>query len=431
MLLQTFIEAIIEGDITINGVHCEIILANQLRDADLILENPDWSIPDAPYQILTLNGALTDNPSVYANMSAARSGAYQFADKEQVDMISYLTNLKKADYKQQVASDEELDRIADTARACVVYHNSDSADGINGLAIDYPYKELIMYSDEYKQLKEVEYSTEQNFFDTFCSIMAAQQMNTYPEDDSFISKLMHYDYSKEEWYIKGFEDYDTTDLFIDIPVKETENGYLPELPEKTWDTILDCEVASYLETEEGLLYIGREHFADDDGNGHPLVSMDGIWAHINGQVVCYEAEDPIVTDEGIVYRGTVKAKLNGTENITMHIEWDPVSEETDSEFTGYVTGYSRDDDKHAFFMRKGLEQFVTGDTVEFVFDFYDEQGKLIKTGTYGDKMHVITEDQITVRDEMFKSGTVVSYFGILTDVYQRELITEEIREQVQ
>ena len=159
--------------------------------------------------------------------------------------------------------------------------------------------------------------------------------------------------------------------------------------------------------------------------------MDGIWAHINGQVVCYEAEDPIVTDEGIVYRGTVKAKLNGTENITMHIEWDPVSEETDSDFTGYVTGYSRDDDKHAFFMRKGLEQFVTGDTVEFVFDFYDEQGKLIKTGTYGDKMHVITEDQITVRDEMFKSGTVVSYFGILTDVYQRELITEEIREQVQ
>ena len=375
--------------------------------------------------------AMADNPSVYANMSAARSGAYQFADKEQVDMISYLTNLKKADYKQQVASDEELDRIADTARACVVYHNSDSADGINGLAIDYPYKDLIMYSDEYKQLKEVEYSTEQNFFDTFCSIMAAQQMNTYPEDDSFISKLMHYDYSKEEWYIKGFEDYDTTDLFIDIPVKETENGYLPELPEKTWDTILDCEVASYLETEEGLLYIGREHFADDDGNGHPLVSMDGIWAHINGQVVCYEAEDPIMTDEGIVYRGTVKAKLNGTENITMHIEWDPVSEETDSDFTGYVTGYSRDDDKHAFFMRKGLEQFVTADTVEFVFDFYDEQGKLIKTGTYGDKMHVITEDQITVRDEMFKSGTVVSYFGILTDVYQRELITEEIREQVQ
>ena len=288
-----------------------------------------------------------------------------------------------------------------------------------------------MYSTEYEQLKKVKYSKEQNFFDTFCSIMAAQQMSAYPDDDSFFSQLINYDYTKEEWYIKGFEDYDTTDLFIDIPVKETENGYLPELPEKTWATILDCEVASYLETEEGLLYIGREHFADDDGNGHPLVSMDGIWVHINGYVVCYEAEDPIITDEGIVYRGTVKAKLNGKENITIHIEWDPVSEDADDSFTGYVTGYSRDDDKRYFFMRKGLEQFATGDTVEFVFDFYDEEGNLIKTDTYGDKMHVITEDEITVRDEMFKPGTVVSYYGILTDVYQRELITEEIREQVQ
>ncbi len=415
---------------------CQRVLHNGEPDPKCTLSLVDLTLVKPVYEQLTgLYGkaaaAMTDDPSVYANMSAARSGAYQFTDKEQVDMISYLTNLKNADYKQQVMKDEELDKIADTARACIVYRNSDSAEGINGLAIEFPYKELVMYADEYQQLKEVKYSTEQNFFDTFCSIMAAQRMSAYPDDNSFFSKLMNYDYSKEEWYIKGFEDYDTTDLFIDIPVTETENGYLPELPKKTWDTILDCEVASYLETEEGLLYIGREHFADEDGNGHPLVSMDGIWVHINGHVVCYEAEDPITTDEGIVYRGTVKAKLNGKEKITMHIEWDPVSEETDNDFTGHVTGYSNDDDKQYFFMRKGLEQFETGDTVEFIFDFYDEAGKLIKTDTYGDKMHVITEDEITVMDEMFKPGTVISYFGILTDVYQRELITEEIREQVQ
>ena len=415
---------------------CQRVLHNGEPDPKCTLSLVDLTLVKPVYEQLTglygkATAAMTDDPSVYANMSAARSGAYQFTDKEQVDMISYLTNLKNADYKQQVMKDEELDKIADTARACIVYRNSDSAEGINGLAIEFPYKELVMYADEYQQLKEVKYSTEQNFFDTFCSIMAAQRMSAYPDDNSFFSKLMNYDYSKEEWYIKGFEDYDTTDLFIDIPVTETENGYLPELPKKTWDTILDCEVASYLETEEGLLYIGREHFADEDGNGHPLVSMDGIWVHINGHVVCYEAEDPITTDEGIVYRGTVKAKLNGKEKITMHIEWDPVSEETDNDFTGHVTGYSKDDDKQYFFMRKGLEQFETGDTVEFIFDFYDEAGKLIKTDTYGDKMHVITEDEITVMDEMFKPGTVISYFGILTDVYQRELITEEIREQVQ
>ena len=239
------------------------------------------------------------------------------------------------------------------------------------------------------------------------------------------------DYSDEEWYIEGFEDYDTADAFVDIPVKEVEGGYLPELPDKTWDTILDCRIATYHVTDEGLMYIGQEHFSENDDEGHPVVSMDGIWAHLNGHVVCYEAEEPQLTEEGLIFRGKIKAKLNETENITLHIEWDPVKEDSDDEPTGWVTGYSKDDEKVSFFMKKGLEQFETGDMVEFMFDFYDEEGNLIKTDTYGDPMLVITEDQMKVRDEEFESGTVLSYFGILTDIYQRDLMTEEIREQVQ
>ena len=141
---------------------------------------------------------MADKPSVYVNLSAARSGSYQFADEEQVDLISYLTNLKKADYKQQVTADEELEKIVDTAKACVVYRNLDSASGINGLAIDFPYKDLSMYRYEYEELKAVKYRTERNFFDTFCSIMAAQQMSAYPDDDSFFSQLINYDYTNDE-----------------------------------------------------------------------------------------------------------------------------------------------------------------------------------------------------------------------------------------
>ena len=372
---------------------------------------------------------IADNHAVFANMSAARSNSYQFADEEQVDMVGFLTSLKKADYKQQVMSDEKLDSIAKKAKACVVYRNSDSAEGINGLAIDFPYKSLTTYSDEYKQLKAVKYNKERRFFDRFCSIMGAQQMSNN-DYDSFLGMLTAVDYSDEDWYIKGFEDYDTTDLFVDIPVKETEEGYLPELPDKTWDTILDCKVAAYLQTEEGLMYVGREHFTEQDKDGHPLVVMDGEWVHVNGHIVCYETEEPLVTEEGTVYRGTVKGKLNGTEDILIHIEWDPVTEDSDGAASGRVTGYSIEDDTQHFFMRKGLEQFETGDSVEFLFDFYDEEGNLVRTGTYGNKLHVISDERLTVSDELLESGTVVSYFGILTDVYQRDLMTEEIREQV-
>ena len=396
---------------------------------DLTLVRPVYNELKGLYRKAT--NEIVENHAVYANMSAARSGSYQFADEEQVDMINYLTNLKKADYKQQVMSDGELDKIADTAKACIVYTNSDAADGINGLAIDFPYKDLSMYRYEYEELKAVNYKTERNFFDRFCSIMAAQRMSSSSDERSLFGIQLGEDYTEEKWYIKGFEDYDTADVFVDIPVTETPDGYLPELPEKTWDTILDCKIAAYLETEDGLMYLGKEHFSEDDGNGHPLVSMDGVWARVNGHVVCYEAEEPMVTDEGVSYRGTVKAKLNGTENITLHIEWDPVAEDSEEEVTGRVVGYSLDDEKTSFFMKKGLEQFETGDTIEFVFDFYDESGNLIKTGTYGNKLHIITEEGLTVKDELFESGSIFSYFGVLTDVYQRELMTEEIREQLQ
>ena len=348
-------------------------------------------------------------------------------------MVSYLTCLKKADYKQQVTSDEDIDKLVQNAKACVVYRNCDSADGINGIAIDFPYSSLDMYDDEYEQLKAVKYNKERRFFNRFCSIMASQQM-AQNDTDSFWGSITAVDYTDRDWYIKGFEDYDTTKLFVDIPVTETADGYLPELPEKTWDTILDCKVAAYLATEEGLMYIGKEHFSETDAEGHPLVSMDGIWARVNGHVVCYEADEPLVTEDGTIYRGLVKAKLNGTENITLHIEWDPVTEDSadsEEEITGRVVGYSNDDEESAFFLKKGLEQFETGDAVEFVFDFYDEQGNLVKTGTYGNKLHVISDERLTVKDELFEAGTEIQYFGVLTDVYQRELMTEETREQVQ
>ncbi len=404
---------------------------------DLTLVKPVYRQLTGLYEKAT--NEIADNHAVFANMSAARSGAYQFYDGEQVDMINYITCLKKADYKQQVMKDEELDKIAETAKACVVYRNSDAAEGINGIAIDFPYTSLDMYDDEYKQLKAVKYNKERRFFNRFCSIMGSQQM-AQNDLDSFWGYLNAKDYTDRDWYIKGFEDYDTSKLFVDIPVTETEDGYLPELPDKTWDTILDCKVAAYLVTEDGLMYIGKEHFSEEDAEGHPLVSMDGIWARVNGHVVCYEADEPLVTEEGTIFRGTVNAKLNGTDDIVLHIEWDPVTDETaeavaeaaltGEEITGRVVGYSFADEEESFFLKKGLEQFETGDTLEFIFDFYDEEGNLIKTGTYGDKLHVITDERLTVKDELFESGTEIQYFGILTDVYQRELMTEEIREQV-
>lgn len=68
-LLQSLIETVIEGGLNIASAHLEVILSNQVRDAQDILQRPKWFLYDPDYEILSLNRALTCNPSVTVSMS--------------------------------------------------------------------------------------------------------------------------------------------------------------------------------------------------------------------------------------------------------------------------------------------------------------------------------------------------------------------------
>lgn len=69
-ILEEFINTNISGGIKLNAVHFEILLMNQIRAFDDELENPDWTIPDAPYQILTLSRSLNNNPSITVRLQS-------------------------------------------------------------------------------------------------------------------------------------------------------------------------------------------------------------------------------------------------------------------------------------------------------------------------------------------------------------------------
>ena len=71
-ILQAFIDTTIKGDLYIHSSHCEVILSNQLRDAEDPLSRPQWQYPNAAYQIFTLNDALNYNPSVIITLMYQR-----------------------------------------------------------------------------------------------------------------------------------------------------------------------------------------------------------------------------------------------------------------------------------------------------------------------------------------------------------------------
>jgi hypothetical protein len=69
-LYQDLLDAAIDGGLgDIAATHIEVILSNQIRDANNILEKPKWWEATPSYKIITLNEALTNNPSVIVSMS--------------------------------------------------------------------------------------------------------------------------------------------------------------------------------------------------------------------------------------------------------------------------------------------------------------------------------------------------------------------------
>jgi hypothetical protein len=71
-ILKEFILTNIKGNIKLNSVHFEVLLMNQIRDGEDILEKPNWSIPNPPYKIIRLANALSDNPSITVRLQSTK-----------------------------------------------------------------------------------------------------------------------------------------------------------------------------------------------------------------------------------------------------------------------------------------------------------------------------------------------------------------------
>lgn len=73
-ILEEFINTNIAGSITLNSVHFEVLLMNQLRDGENELEMPDWSLKNPSYQLVTLKKSLKNNRSIAIRLQTNGTG---------------------------------------------------------------------------------------------------------------------------------------------------------------------------------------------------------------------------------------------------------------------------------------------------------------------------------------------------------------------
>ena len=85
-LIMKLVDSVIKGKIHCRSIHLEVILANQIRNIYDRLKMPDWSNFNEPYEVLTLNEALTDHPSVIVSL------IYQKLVKSLYDPMTFKKN---------------------------------------------------------------------------------------------------------------------------------------------------------------------------------------------------------------------------------------------------------------------------------------------------------------------------------------------------
>lgn len=362
--------------------------------------------------------AINRSEADYVDISLAVNSAYTFMNDEQVDLVDYLENLKETDLDSTVANEPDIDEVIAYAKACVTARNRRCADGVNGIAFTFPYQALANYKYDWKQLKSLNLKDQESFFNDFFSIMAASRSGELIDNTLLGQLLGPQDYTKEEWYVTGFEDYVTTVPMIDVPVVPNGDAYSLELSDKVWKLIVDSKQFYYMETENGLQYLGMDDVGRLDENGHPMVTTDGTWISLDGQPIFYEPSGSRDADGTTIFTGITKARLNNQTDIILYIEWDPMTENSDGPEKGTIIGYDPVDEDSAF-MQKGMKELEPGETLDFLFDFYDEEGKLIETRTSGKTYRVVKPESIIVQDAPLKSCTL-KHGVLLTDAYQRK-----------
>ena len=368
--------------------------------------------------------AILASESDYVDISLAANSSYTFMNNEQLDLVHYLDNLRLSDYDDSVMSDDEINELTAYAQACVVARNRRSSEGVNGLAFTFPYKSISSYTDCWNQFISNNLPEEEKFYTDFFSIMAASNRAKHTGGDDFISTLISLiDYTKEDWYKPGFEDYVTTQPLIEIPVRKNGEGYSLELSDSVWRIISDEKQFYYQESEDGLRYLGSDYVGMRDEEGHLMITTDGTWISIDGHPVFYEPTGLRTDRSGDVYTGYTKAILNKKTEVILYIEWEP-STDDDAPSAGRIIGYDEIDNNNAY-MEKGHNQLEAGETLDFLFDYYSEEGESLGSKTAFRTYRVREPNNVKVTDAPLGKCTL-RHGIILTDAFQRKYQSEII-----
>ena len=201
------------------------------------------------------------------------------------------------------------------------------------------------------------------------------------------------------------------------------NWYLP-LTDEDWSLITEVEMQILLDDGEGYIDLGSDQYYKTDDAGNLLLNYgaDNTWVAIDGQIVCYYAEETIKTDDG---RHFCRLCPGSTQRHDGYRDHAGVGRRRRGRlYCGYRLTDSNSTIGGAGTLGKGYKQFEAGDTIDFVCDYYTYDGDFDSSYYFGDTL-TIGDTLPAVTYEDVGEGTVLECYMIV-DVYQNYSWTETV-----
>ena len=229
--------------------------------------------------------------------------------------------------------------------------------------------------------------------------------------------------------LKNKDYYDQNSLTVsDLELIEKDDGYVVSMSKEKWELVKSVRINVFAKEGDHYVDLGMDNANVLDVNGEGMFDADGdlrikfdnTWMTVNKQPVAYYYLDYVEDGDNWAEVGYVPILLNG-ERHYMFIVFD---NEIDGHEDGYVAGVQPVyDESVTATLSKGFIALKAGDTIDFIFDCYGEDGSYDNTYIYGKQ--IVVKNALTVGYmDLGDLECDVSY--CLTDIYGNEFWTESL-----
>ncbi|MDE5620004.1 MAG: peptidase C11 [Ruminococcus sp.] len=199
--------------------------------------------------------------------------------------------------------------------------------------------------------------------------------------------------------------------------QKDDGSYFMLLPESQWELVHKIDLNMFYDDGNGYIDLGLDNIYDFDSDGNLIPDTERNWLAINNQPVAYYHTDTTENGDDYTITGYVPAMLNG-DRVNLIIVFDNENP------NGYIAGASTDYvNGETDTVPKSLTELNTGDTLDFICDFYAYNGE------YQDSYYL--SEPVTVTDNMTISNVDVGDGEVklmyrFTDIYNQEYWSEVI-----